>query len=89
MAADGSLPSVVFHRVFDTRQRCLCRVSGYAECTTLGKGARYRECDVAKCSRKSTRQSAERLTNSRIPIVYALPLFQIVFVLAIVFYIYI
>jgi hypothetical protein len=47
-AADGSLPSVAF-RVFDTRQRHLCRVSDYAECTMLGKGARYRECDIVKC----------------------------------------
>jgi hypothetical protein len=49
MTVDSPLPSVVIRRVFDTRQRCLCRVSSYTECTTLGKRGRYRECDFAEC----------------------------------------
>jgi hypothetical protein len=48
-AADGPLPSGAVHRVFGTRQICLCRVSFCAESPTLGKRGHYREQEFVEC----------------------------------------
>jgi hypothetical protein len=68
-ATDGPLSSAVVRRVFGTQQRFLCRVYFCAESPALGKHGRYREQDFTECPTKSTRQSAEHSTKSRIPIV--------------------
>jgi hypothetical protein len=45
----GPLPSIAVRRVFDTPQRGRCRVSAYAECRTLGKRCRCRDCFIVEC----------------------------------------
>jgi hypothetical protein len=66
-------------REFDTRQSCLCRVSPYAECASLGK-ARFAECLAlpsaalgkalfAECPTKDTRQRIQHSAKPAIPVV--------------------
>jgi hypothetical protein len=55
--------------VFRTRQRNLCRVYSCAKSTALVKCRYYQEHNFAECRAKSTRQSAEHSTKTRIPVV--------------------
>jgi hypothetical protein len=59
-----------------------------AECLILDKRVHCRDCYFTECPTKSTRQSAEYSAKSQIPVVI-LPRTKLVFVLALVFYIYV
>ena len=53
---------------YDHKKR-FCRVYFCAESPALGKRGHYREQDFAECLTKSTRQSVEHSTKSRILVV--------------------